>query len=106
MRKILLNILDLAPQNVSILVLLVAGGVWLGVWYILICDVLGRSRPVWWKLFWLIITAIPIAGGILYSLAELLGADWRAAFSLRQHDARTKPEKADAKPRAQRVRVV
>lgn len=93
MRKLLINVADLAPQNISTLVLLVGGGVWLVLWFILFADVIGREKSVLWKIFWLPVCSVPILGGILYSLADLLGADWRAAFAFRQHDANNKNPK-------------
>ncbi len=97
MRKLVLNILDFSPQNVSSLVLIVAGAIWVGVWLVLIVDVLKQPRSGIWKAGWLFFTSIPVAGGVMYSLSELVSSDWKAAFSWRQHEMKSKPSKAGSR---------
>jgi|GEM_PF-1930986 len=99
MRKIFLNIINMAPQNVSVLVLIVCASVWAIVWAVMIFDILGRQKSGVWKAAWLTFGSVPVAGGVLYALFELLTADWKSAFSWRQHDAKTKPKAGAARPR-------
>jgi len=90
MRTILDNILAVNPQNTSWLVLVVGIGCWLAMWFVLVIDVAKRPRSAFWKGSWLVFVSVPLIGGVLYSLAELLTADWRAAFAWRQHDRKAK----------------
>ena len=82
-----LNILQFAPQNVSDLVLLVAAAVWIPTLLILLFDIKNQKKPIVWRVCWASIVFIPAIGGGLYSLSELLQADWRSALSLRPHDS-------------------
>lgn len=89
MTKLFMNIITVNPQNVSMLVILVAACVWLAVWLVLLIDIFNQPRSIVWKGVWMLFSTIPVAGGILYSLSELLTSDWRKAFHWRAHDTKS-----------------
>jgi len=84
MRSILDNILTFSPQNISGVGLLACGLIWLGVWAVVIADILGSPKSWLWRLSWLVVVSVPLLGGILYSLRCLLTADWAATFFWRR----------------------
>lgn len=97
MRRLFTNILSLDPQNISAMILWIAAALWVGVWLVLVVDVFKKTRSGFWKFFWLLFTAIPVAGGMVYSLNELLFSDWKGAFSWRQHEIKSKASKRSKK---------
>ncbi len=90
MRKLALNIISINPQNVSILVLAVASGVWFVVWAVLLTDIAKHPRSMLWKFAWALLSAIPVVGGVFYATNELLCSDWSAAFHWRNHESKAK----------------
>ncbi len=90
MRKLAINIISINPQNVSLLVLIVAAAVWLAVWAVLLTDIVKQPRSAVWKGFWVVLSSVPVAGGVLYSVYELFSSDWGAAFHWRKHETKTK----------------
>jgi len=90
MRNLLKNIFYLAPQNNSLIVLWVAAGMWILTWLLLISDILSQERSSGWKVTWLVLGSIPIVGGILYALAELLTCDWGGLLRWRGITAKRK----------------
>ncbi|WP_395736482.1 hypothetical protein [Prosthecobacter sp.] len=93
MKRLFLNILNASPQNTSDLVILLVVGVWAVVWLLLVVDVTKRSESFFWKATWLVFCSVPLLGGCLYSIRELVKADWSSAFSIRRHDAKSKTAK-------------
>mgnify|MGYP001292021907 CR=1 FL=1 len=87
MRKLISNITTLSPQNVSILVLGVAVLVWAVIWAVLFLDITRQQKGLVWKTFWLLVTSVPVAGGVLYSTAQLLSADWLGLLRWRKNDS-------------------
>lgn len=87
MKRLFLNILYADPQNTSDLVVVLAVGVWVVVWLLMIADVVKHAESVYWKLVWIIICSLPLLGGCFYSIRELMRGDWASAFSIRRHDA-------------------
>ncbi|WP_395752822.1 hypothetical protein [Prosthecobacter sp.] len=94
MKRLFLNILHASPQNTSDLVLLLVVAVWVVIWVLLAADVAKHSEGFFWKVGWLVFCSIPILGGCLYSIRELVRADWSSAFSIRRHDAAAKTAKS------------
>lgn len=84
MRYFFFNLLTLSPQNLSPEGLVACGVVWLGVWGVLVGDIMGSGKPPLWKFSWVFIVTVPVVGGILYSLRCLLVADWAAAIFWRK----------------------
>jgi len=72
--NILTNALAFDPQNISMLALQIAGGLWIGLAVILIFDVLwDYSASRFAKLAWVtLILSLPILGGLFYSTASLV----------------------------------
>jgi hypothetical protein len=93
MRKLATNIMSIDPQNVSVLVLIVVAAVWLIVWSVLLTDIVKQPRSALWKGFWVVLSCVPVAGGVLYSIYELISSDWGAAFHWRKHETKTKKKK-------------
>lgn len=91
MRTVLENILRFAPQNTSDLVLYVAALIWVALWLVCLVDVKGSRRGTLGKIFWMLVLTVPLAGLLLYALAEFVFADWRTALSWRKNDAVKKP---------------
>lgn len=87
MRHLLENIFAVHPQNTSSLILVSGCAVWVVVWVVLMADILQSSRSGMWKAFWLIISSVPLVGGVLFALYMLLSADWSAAFFWRKVSA-------------------
>lgn len=93
MRNLINNLLHLAPQNTSDIVVAIALGLWFTVWLLLIMDILSQGRGSVWKAFWLVIVSIPVLGGALYGLGQILAGDWSDAFSWRAVSSRGKGSK-------------
>jgi hypothetical protein len=68
------NALLFDPQNISNLVLMMAGAGWSIVFFILMIDIfMGRELGVFWRLVWFtILLILPIVGGLFYSLYFLI----------------------------------
>ncbi len=56
---------------------------WLVTWLLIIADIFGQERSAIWKAGWLILASIPIVGGMLYALSELLLGNWKKLFQWR-----------------------
>lgn len=93
MKKLALNIISISPQNVSILVLGVAAAVWCVIWTIILTDIAKQPRSMIWKSFWVLLSTIPAAGGVLYATNELFCSDWGSALRWRKHDTKGKKNK-------------
>lgn len=94
MRTVFENALFFHPQNTSDLVLIVGSLIWLGLWLLAIVDIRSSSRAPMIKFFWGLLVSVPLAGVLLYPVWELLIADWRAAFSWRKLDGKSKARRA------------
>ncbi len=70
------NALAMDPQNISLLVLVMALAAWVGILIVLVIDLFSNRRlSSSWKLVWFpILLGLPLLGGVLYS-----------AFSLTRH---------------------
>ncbi|MEZ5384360.1 MAG: hypothetical protein R3F13_02470 [Prosthecobacter sp.] len=90
MKRFFINILYMNPQNSSDLVVVLALGVLLAMWLFMIADVVKQDESIIWKIGWTLICSLPLLGGCLYSVRELMRADWASAFSIRRHDATSK----------------
>ena len=92
MRNLINNLLLLAPQNTTSIVLWIAAGMWLVTWLLIIADIVVQERSAGWKVGWLVLSSIPIIGGMLYAMAELLLGNWKKLFQWR--GVATKKKKA------------
>jgi hypothetical protein len=56
------------PQNVSLLVLIMAAAAWVGMMIVLLVDVFSDAQlGIVWKILWLpVILCLPVVGGLLY----------------------------------------
>lgn len=72
--NILNNAFAFDPQNISMLALQIAGGLWIGLAVILIFDLLWDcSLSLSTKIAWVtLILSLPILGGLFYSVASLV----------------------------------
>ena len=72
--NILNNALAFDPQNISMLALQIASGLWIGLAVILIFDLLWDcSASLFAKIAWVtLILSLPILGGLFYSMASLV----------------------------------
>lgn len=72
--NILNNAFAFDPQNISMLALQIAGGLWIGLAVILIFDLLwDSSASLFAKIAWAtLILSLPILGGLFYSMASLV----------------------------------
>lgn len=68
------NALAVDPQNVSMLVLIVAAAVWGGVLLLLLVDVSSDSTLSWkLKIFWVpLILCVPFVSGLLYGAFSII----------------------------------
>jgi hypothetical protein len=68
------NALTMEPQNVSLLVLLMATAAWAGMAIVLLVDVFSDVRlGVVWKFLWLpVILCLPLVSGVLYGAFSLV----------------------------------
>jgi hypothetical protein len=92
MKKLMINIVTINPQNISLLVLVVSAIVWLAIWLILITDISRKPRSMLWKFPWILLSSIPVIGGVVYAANELIMAEWGKAFHWRNHNATKKPK--------------
>ncbi len=72
--NILNNAFTFDPQNISMLALQIAGGLWIGLAVILIFDLLwDSSASLFAKIAWAtLILSLPILSGLFYSMASLV----------------------------------
>lgn len=72
--NILNNAFAFDPQNISMLALQIAGGLWIGLAVILIFDLLwDSSASLFAKIAWAtLILSLPILGGLFYSMSSLV----------------------------------
>lgn len=68
------NALALDPQNVSILVLVMAAVAWVAMLVVLLVDLFADEKlAVAWKLLWLpVLVCIPLVGGFFYGSVSLI----------------------------------
>ncbi len=96
LKHILNNIASFSPQNTSSLVWVSVGVIWLVIYSILIHDVFTSAKSgLIKKCSWLILfTALPIVGGLFYSINELVFADWSSSLGglIRPKAAKNKME--------------
>jgi hypothetical protein len=85
------NIIQINPQNTSSLVVLIGIAIWVALWIVSLVDLKTSHRSSVLKFFWMLILTIPLVGVLLYSLSEIVFADWRAALSWRKNDATKRP---------------
>jgi hypothetical protein len=91
MLNLLENLMAIQPQNTSSVVTVSGVVIWIVVWLVMLVDILQASRSILWKAVWTLISAIPLAGGVLYPLYSLVAADWSSAFFWRKlHSGRRK----------------
>jgi hypothetical protein len=94
MRRFISNLISLEPQNSSSLVMLVALGLWIVLWALLLADV--RRKDCHWamRFLWIGLVSIPALGGAIYALLELMNADWKSALHWKHHDSARESQKS------------
>lgn len=71
---LLQNALTINPQNVSLLVLVLAGAAWAGILIVLLVDIFSDVRlGLAWKILWFsMIVLLPLVSGLLYGSFTLI----------------------------------
>lgn len=72
MRNIIINLIHVAPQNTSDVVLWISFGLWFVIWLVVASDIFAQDRSSFWKIAWFLTASIPIVGTIMFSLAGLV----------------------------------
>ncbi len=68
------NALAMEPQNVSILVLIMAAAAWIGMLIVLLVDLFSDQKLASiWKMLWLpVLVCVPVVGGFFYGSVSLI----------------------------------